>query len=49
MECEDCNKKIANKIIFSTDVFRFFAVCEDCIGENDYVCPDGLIKNMVEQ
>jgi len=49
MECQDCNKKEADSIIFDGKKKQFFLVCGDCIKEDDFICPDDLIKNWSRQ
>jgi len=44
MECQDCNKSIATKVIFSMKDLMFFAVCGECVTEEDHICPKEIIE-----
>jgi len=46
MECQDCAKKEATTIIYDKDKGMWLKVCDDCIKEDDMVCPYNL--NVVE-
>ena len=48
MECQDCGEKEAEVLIFSEEKKDFFLVCNDCITDNDYICPDGLLMRWKE-
>lgn len=44
MECQDCNKKVADTLIYCIEKSMFFVVCRDCIKDTDKICPDELLK-----
>ena len=48
MECQDCGKYEADVLIFSGEKKDFFLICKDCITDDDYICPDGLIRRWFE-
>lgn len=48
MECQDCGRKRATTIIFSMEHLLFYAVCDECIGKDDYILGDGLLKKFAE-
>lgn len=48
MECQDCNEGNATSLVFNETKKQFFAVCEDCIKDDDFICEDGLINKFVE-
>jgi len=47
--CQDCDKKEATSLIFDLDKLDFFIVCDDCIEDDDRVCPYTLIKKLMEE
>lgn len=48
MECQDCNEENATSLIFDSVKKKFFASCEGCIKDDDFVCDDGLVVEFVK-
>ncbi len=48
MICQDCTKKGSEVLIFSMEKKDFFAVCFDCITDDDYTCSDSLLRKVLE-
>ena len=46
MDCQDCGAYPAKKIVFNIAQNEFFAMCDECIGKDDFVCPDELLAGV---
>ena len=49
ISCQDCDEKEATTLIFDLKKIEFFTVCDDCIKEKDIICPENLIKKLMEE
>ena len=48
VECEDCNEKEAEYLVYDTDKAMFFFVCPDCLTDDDKSIAISEIKQKLE-
>lgn len=50
MNCNDCNKNKASKLVFDNKNKEFFYLCPDCIDHTkDYICFFKAINKAIEE